>query len=298
MGGLARGAALVLVPLALALAAPARAQSREDGAPAESLGSGDAVRASTWGPAAIYANPAGLMRVPVLVVEAAYSYLEGKDGHNAGVSLVDAKTNENVALGVGYSFFTTKPDDRDRDGHQVRIALATGYRSDDLALYAGAGARWLGLTLGKEDTQEGVTETDDIDTWTADIGLLLELDHRIRFAVVGQNLVATGTREAPRLLGFGLSFVFDMLDVGANLDLDLSDDAERTVATWGFGADFGVLDAVHLRAGFVRDEAYDAERLTFGLGWSNQTVSVDAGYATSLAEPTAMTISVSVRWVP
>lgn len=278
--------------------APAHAQSREDGGPAESLGVGDAVRANAWGPAAIYANPAGLMRVNVLVVEAAYSYLDGKDGHNLGIGVADAKTNPDVALGVAYNFLTTAPDGRDRDGNQVRIALATGYRSDDLALYAGVGARWLGLTLGKDDTDEGVSETDDIDTWTADVGLLLELDRRIRFGVVGQNLIDTKTAEAPRLLGLGLSFAFDVLDVSANLDLDLSDDATRTVTTWGFGADFGVLDSVHLRAGFVRDEPLDAERLTFGLGWSAETFAVDVGYATALADPAAMTVSVSLRWVP
>lgn len=290
---------ILVVALGLLLhATAARAQSREDGAPAESLGVGDAVRANAWGPAAIYANPAGLMRVNVLVVEAAYSYLDGKGGHNLGLAAADAKTNPDVALGVAYNFFTTAPDGRDRDGNQVRLALATGYRSDDLALYAGVGARWLGLTLGKDDTDEGVTETDDIDTWTADVGLLLELDRRIRFGVVGQNLVDTKAAEAPRLLGLGLSFAFDVLDISANLDLDLSDDAERTVTTWGFGADFGVLDSVHLRAGFVRDEPLDAERLTFGLGWSSQTFAVDVGYATGLSDPSAMTVAVTVRWVP
>jgi len=267
------------------------------GAPAESLGVGDAVRASAWGPGALYANPAGLMRVNILVVEAAYSYLDGKNGHNLGLSVVDAKTNPDVALGVAYNFFSTAPDGRDRDGNQMRIALATGYRSDELALYAGVGARWLALTLGQNDGNEGVDESDDIDTWTADLGLLLELAHRIRFGVVGQNLVDTKTAEAPRLLGLGLSFAFDVLDINANLDLDLTD-SERVVTTWGFGADFGVADAVHLRAGFVRDEPRDTERMTFGLGWSSDAVAVDLGYALALVAPSAMTVSVAMRWIP
>ena len=296
LGGLLIAALVALC--ATVAPATAHAQSREDGAPAESLGVGDAVRANAWGPSAIYFNPAGLVRVNQLVVEAAYSYLDGKDGHNLGLAVADAKTNPDVALGVAYNFFTTAPGGRDRDGNQVRIALATGYRSDDMALYAGVGTRWLSLVLGKDDTDEGVTETDDIDTWTADIGLLLELDRRIRFAVVGQNLIDTKTAEAPRLLGLGLSFAFDVLDISANLDLDLSDGAERVVSTWGFGADFGVLDSLHLRAGFVRDEPLDAERLTFGLGWSAETFAVDVGYATALADPTAMTVAVTFRWVP
>jgi len=290
--------ALLTFAVALFVAAPTQAQSREDGAPAESLGVADAVRASAWGPAAIFANPAALMRVNLLAVEAAYSYLQGKDGHNFGLSMVDAKTNPDVALGVAYNYFSTAPAGRDRDGSQVRLGLATGYRSNDVNLYAGIGVRWLSLTLGKPDDDEGVTETDDIDTWTADIGLLLEFDRRIRFAVVGQNLIDTKTPEAPRVLGLGLSFVFNVIDVGASIDLDLSQGSDRAVSTWGFGADFTIIDAVHLRAGFVRDEAYDAERMTFGLGWASDGVAVDIGYATALADPTAMTLAVSLRWVP
>lgn len=276
----------------------AGAQTREDPAPAESLGVADTNRASAWGPAAIYANPAGLLRVPVLVVEATYSYLDGKDGHNAGVSVVDARTNPDVALGVGYSYFTSKPDGLDRDGSQVRLALSTGYRSDSVALYAGLGVRWLGLVIGKDDTDEGVEETNDIDTWTGDLGLILEVDHKIRFGVVGQNLVDTKTAEAPRGLGLGLSFVFGNLDVGATLDMDLSGRQDSVVSTWGLGADLSVASPVHLRAGFLRDERLDAERMTFGLGWAADQVAIDLAYATSLTKPLATTFAVSVRWTP
>lgn len=276
----------------------ASAQTREDPAPAESLGIADTNRASAWGPAAIYANPAGLLRVPVLVVEAAYSYLAGKDGHNVGVSVVDARTNPDVALGVGYSYFTTRPDGSDRDGSQMRLAVSTGYRSDAVALYAGLGVRWLGLVLGNDDTDEGVEETDDIDTWTGDLGLILEVDHKIRFGVVGTNLIDTKTAEAPRGLGLGLSFVFGNLDVGATLDMDLSGRQDSVVSTWGLGADLAVAAPVHLRAGFIRDERYDAERITFGLGWAADQVAIDLAYATSLTKPTATTFAVSVRWTP
>jgi len=280
------------------LASPAHAQSREDGAPAESLGVADNVRASAWGPSAIYANPAALLRVPIMAIEAAYSYLDGKDGHNFGLSILDAKTNPDVALGVAYNYFSTAPEGVDRDGSQVRLALSTGYKADNVNLYAGIGIRWLQLTIGENDSEKGSTETNDVDTWTADIGLLLEFDHKIRFAVVGQNVIDTKVSEAPRIIGLGLSFLFGMLDVGMNLDLDMSNDTDRTVATWGAGADLVILDAVHLRTGFVRDEANDAERMTFGIGWSSDQVAVDIGYATALSDPTAMTLGVSLRWVP
>lgn len=283
--------------LAIATSAEARAQApRDDGAPAESLGAGDAVRASAWGPAAIHFNPAGLMRVPVLMLEASYGYLDGIDGHNASASVVDSQTNQYAALGVAYSFISTAPDGRDRDGNQVRMALATGYKSGDFALYAGVGARWLALTLGEEDKDGG--ESDDVDTWTVDAGLLLDFGQRIRFAVVGQNLIDTETRQAPRTLGFGFSFVFQTLDVGANLDLDISGgDVDTQVATWGLGADWG-LDVFHLRAGLTRDERLDQERVSFGVGWSNNVVAIDLAYATAFTDPAGMMFGVSLRWVP
>ncbi len=287
------GAALLATLLATS---PAHAQNREDGAPAESLGAGDAVRASAWGPAAIYFNPAGLMRVPVIVLQANYSYLDGIDGHNAGVAIVDARTNEYAALGVSYTLISTAPDGIDRDGHQVRTALATGYRSGDFALYAGIGLRWLTLTLGEEDKKGG--ESDDVETWTVDTGLLFDFANRIRFAVVGQNLIDTETTQAPRILGFGFSFVFETLDVGANLDLDISGRGDTTVTTWGFGADWGLADAIHLRTGLTRDERLDQERMSFGLGWSNNEVAFDLAYTTALTDPTRMMFGISVKWVP
>lgn len=273
------------------------AQSRDDGAPAESMGSGDAVRASAWGPSAVHYNPAGLMRVPIIVLQASYAYLDGMDGHNAEVAIVDAKTNEFAALGVAYTFISTAPDGRDRDGSQVRMALATGYRSGDFALFAGVGLRWLSLTLGAEDGENG--ETDDVDTWTVDTGLLFDFANRIRFAVVGQNLIDTDTDQAPRTLGFGFSFMFETLDVGANLDLDVSGrDGGSRVTTWGFGADWALADQIHLRTGLTRDERLDQERTSFGLGWSTDQVAIDLAYTTALSDPTRMMFGVSVRWVP
>ncbi len=282
----------------LLLASTAHAQSREDGAPAESLGVGDTTRANAWGGGAIYLNPAALMRVNVLVVETAYSYLDGKDGHNFGLSVVDAKTNPDLALGTAYNYFTTAPGGVDRDGSQFRLALATGYRSDDVHLYAGIGVRWLDLAIGRDDDDDGVTENNDINSWTADAGLLLEFDRKIRFAVVGQNLIDTKTSEAPRILGLGMAFVFGTLDVSANLDMDISSESSRVVSTWGLGADLTVLEAAHLRAGFIRDEVYDAERMAFGLGWTSTDVAIDLGYATNIADPTEMTFAVSIRYVP
>jgi hypothetical protein len=275
----------------------ALAQVGEDGTFAEVVGIGETQRASAWGPSAIFSNPAGLLRVPVIMVEGGYTYRDDRAGHIGSLAMLDARTNEFAALGVAYTLISSELDGRDRDGHQVRMALGTGYRSADFALYAGLGTRWLALTYGaKDDPSNG--EVDDLDTWTLDAGLLLDFGGRIRFGVVGQNLIETGSFEAQRTLGLGFSFVFQSLDVSANMDLDLSEGAAKTVANWGFGADFAVMDVLHLRAGLVRDERLDRERLSAGIGWSNNAVAVDLAYGQALSDPSDLTFGLSVRWSP
>ncbi|MFO0746811.1 MAG: hypothetical protein U1F43_14230 [Myxococcota bacterium] len=279
-----------------AFAPPTRAQNREDGAPAEALGAGDAVYASVWGPASIYFNPAGLLRVPTVMFEAAYSYLEGKDGHGFGISGMDSKTNSLAAIGVAYSYITGAPHGVDRDGHQFRLGLGTGYQSGDVGLYAGVGGRYLNLTIGSDDDKTP-TEHDDVDHWTIDAGLILDFAHVIKLGVVGQNLIDMKTTEAPRGLGVGLSFLFNTIEVGADIDIDLTGELE-SVKQYAFGIDYGFGEVFHARAGFQVDQLHDEERATFGLGYSTPDLAIDVGYATAFSEPTDMVVSVSLRFMP
>ena len=62
----ALGAAFAALLCLTLTPAAANAQAREDGAPAEALGVGDHMRASAWGPAALYFNPAGMSLVRTL----------------------------------------------------------------------------------------------------------------------------------------------------------------------------------------------------------------------------------------
>ena len=281
---------------ALVLSTPAHAQPREDGAPAETLGQGDGVRGSVWGPGSLYFNPAGLLRVPAVIFEAGYSYLDGNKGHGISAGAMDSKSNEYAAMGVGYSYITGTQGGRDRDGNQFRAGLGTGYRSKDFALYGGVGARYLDLTYGADDKKSG--EHDDVDAWTIDIGLIADFANRIRFGVVGQNLVDGKRLDVSRGLGLGLSFVFDTLDVGADISLDLSGRFGKTVKSYAFGADYGFGDAFHARLGFVGDLVGVQERLTVGLGWSMSQLAVDVAYATAFTDPTDMIVSVSLRYSP
>lgn len=276
----------------------AHADDRDDGATAETLGAADAVTASVWGPAALVFNPAGLLKVPILLVQTNYHYLEGQNGHTFQAGVVDGRTSEHAALGVSYSYVSAERGDYERFGHQVRLGLGTGYRSGEFGLFAGMGARYVDMRFRPLNDTVAPFAEGDLDAWTLDVGLMLDFADRIRFGVVGQNLLDVGHSEALRALGLGLSFVFSTLEVGATMKLDLSGVTGRTITAYAFGADYGVGDAFRIRLGLDIDVALGTERVTAGFGWSNQSVAVDLGWATATAEPTDMIFGLSVRLLP
>ena len=279
----------------LAATPPAHAQSREDGTPAETLGTGDNAHASVWGPAALFINPAGLSRAHAVIVEGGYSYLEGRSGHAFTAAASDGMTNDYMAMGVAYTYMTGAPGGIDRDGHQFRGALSTGYVTKDVALYAGAGVRYLGLTIGKSDAKSD--EHNDVDAWTADIGLMLDIANRIRVGVTGANLVDTKTTEAPRKLGLGLGLIFDALAITADMDVDLSG-AARTIPRFGFGAEYSFAQAFHARVGFVSDQLLAEERIAAGFGYANNEFALDLGYSAAVQGSTDMVFALSFRYTP
>ena len=290
--------AAVLVLAMVAGTSSAHAQPREDSGFAESLGVGDNARANAFGPAAIFLNPAGLSRARAYVIEVGYNYLDGKDGHAFSAAAVDSKTNQWVSIGVAYSYLTTQPGGIDRDGHGFRGALSTAYVSGDFAIFAGVGARYMGLQIGKDD--DDTSESNDIDEWTLDAGLMFDLARRIKVGVVGANLLDTkADAEAPRKLGVGLAFVFDALEVSGDLEIDLTGRSDQTVRTYGFGAQYAFAGMFAARAGLTIDQLNDAhERISAGFGYISDQFALDLAYSSAVSDPANMLVSVSLRYIP
>ncbi|MDP6945454.1 MAG: hypothetical protein QF464_15000, partial [Myxococcota bacterium] len=117
----------ILTVFAVLLLAAPTTLAREEGAPASALGSADAVRATSTGTAGLYFNPAGMGLLNQYSVEAGYTYSGNLDAHAFGASAVDAKTNQALAMGVGYTFLVGEENGHGRDGHQVRGGLASGW---------------------------------------------------------------------------------------------------------------------------------------------------------------------------
>jgi len=289
--------ALVLALAIVTSSAAAHAQSREDGAPAETLGAGDNAYASVWGPASLFFNPAGMSRARAVIVEGGYSYLDGRSGHGFTAAATDSLTNQYLAMGIAYTFLTGAPQGVDRDGHQVRGALSTGYVTRDFGLFAGVGVRYLGLTVGQDDDESD--ETNDTDAWTVDLGLMFDIASRIRIGVTGANLIDTKSGEAPRRLGVGMGIFFDPLEITSSVDVDLSGtDGAETIPRFGFGAEYTFAKAFHARVGYIEDQLFDQQRVTAGFGYVTSQVAVDLGYSTAVSGDTDMLFSVSLRYMP
>ena len=273
------------LPLILLAVSPAMAAvDREDGAPASALGVADSVRATAAGSNALFFNPAGMSAMRQYAVEAGYSFLDGTSGHALGVSAVDSATNSFLGMGLAYTFITGAPGGRDRDGHQFRGALSTGYRGNGFSIFAGVGARYLTLDAGKEDSASN-GETDDVEFFSLDAGLLLQISSFLRVGVVGHNLIDTkATHEAPRSLGVGLAFVLGQFQLSADVEIDLQSIADETTTSFCFGAQYMLKLGFVIRAGFKIDNVRDQKRFAVGLSYVTQRIAGDLAYSRTVAE--------------
>ena len=282
-------AAIALMPTS------ASAQSREDGAPALSLGVGDSVRASAVGSSALYFNPGGMARLKQYAIEAGYSFLNTLGGHSFGVGMVDSATNEALAMGFQYNYVLGKRDGKDRDGHNLRGGLATGYATNDFAIYGGLGVRYTSFAVGKADS-DGNGETDDIEFFTLDAGLVLTVGEMFRFGVAGQNLLDTKTvREAPRSIGIGAALQVDAFELAIDANLDVQTDPEDVLVSWHFGAQYLIENLVVARVGFVYDQGRNDKRLAAGASYVSKLVGVDLGFQQSLDNGSDTIFSLAVR---
>jgi len=288
-------AAIGVVALLVLAPGTSSAQSREDGAPAMSLGTGDAVRASAVGSSALYFNPGGMPRLKQYAIEAGYSFLNTLGGHSFGVGMVDSATNDALAMGFQYNYVLGKRDGRDREGHNLRGGLATGYATKDFAIYGGLGVRYTNFIVGAGDDPKNA-ESDDIEFFTLDAGLVLTISDMFRIGVVGQNLLdAKNVREAPRSVGVGVGLQLEAFELNIDANLDIQTDPETPLVSWHFGAQYLIENLVVVRLGFVYDQGTDDKRIAGGASYVSKLVGVDLGFQQSIDNGDDTIFSLGVR---
>lgn len=252
----------------------ARAQIRDEGAPASALGSADALVASATGASAIFFNPAGINRLQQFSVETGYNFSNDLGGHSFTANSVDSKTNPALGMGLAYTHVISTLSGKERVGNTIRGVLATGYRSKELALSVGVGGRYSGLIVGEVDSpSQGAI--DDVEYVTVDAGIMVELNGVFNIGVVGRNLIdSKHVAEAPRTVAFGLGGQFTSFQISADLSMDLQSRDEPVLA-WAAGFQALLDQGLIFRAGYDGGGLSGHNRISGGFGYVSQAMSID-----------------------
>jgi hypothetical protein len=227
-----------------------------------SLAMGDAFRAVASSNEAIYFNLAGMAQGPRYEFDLVYAFNDetGLDLYNG--SIVDAKSTT-FATGLAYSRI-----DADRlDGHVVNLGfgLPLGDRAS-----IGFGLKYLNF---------GGASPDDTNAVTGDLGLLLRPVDILSVGVATYNVVGVASREAPRQVAFGAAVGTDTtFRLASDVVLDFSGD--ETGLSYHAGAEYLLLGAIPLRAGFKRLDFADrqGDYASFGLGYVSPEFGLEAAY--------------------
>lgn len=279
--------ALPVVLVGLALAAPSGVAAREPGASAQALGMADAVRSAGVGPTALFFNPAGMARAMMYSIETGYDYDNLLEGHAFHVAVVDSKMNEYVAAGLSYSYLFAEKGDFGKEGHTVRFALASGYRSPTLSALLGAGLRW-----SKFNRKFPV---DDFEGVSADVGAILDIFQTVQLGVVGHNVVKVDDQsEMPIGLGLGISFNYSGLVLAFDTVIDFGT-LEDATPIYSVGAEYFLLGLLAVRAGFEIDQVADDKSVTFGLGYVSQFWGIDVSSKISVEDESDALILTNLR---
>ena len=274
----------------------ARAEIREDGAPATALGVGDAVRATASGASALYFNPAGMSRFRQYAIDAGYNFSNLLDGHTFTTSTVDSATNGLLGMGFGYAYVSSVLSGRDRDGHTLRGALSTGYHGKGFSILAGVAVRYASLAIGAADSEEN-GEVDDVEFVTLDVGLMGTIGSVFSFGVVGKNLIDTKFLvEGPRAVAFGIAGHYKGFQVSADLDLDLqSGSDDKPIVGYAFGAQYVVKQMIVLRLGFSGGGFSGEKKISAGAAYVSKLVGVDLGVRHNLDNTSDTSFGLGVK---
>ena len=288
---------LIIIMLACVML-PVHAHAREEGAPAAALGIGDAVRATATGASGLFFNPAGIGLLSQYSIEAGYTFTDDMAGHALGASAVDSKTNAALAMGVGYAFLMGEEDSVQRQGHQVRGAISSGWRWEDFAFRVGVGGRYLTL----DNTALGGEQF-----FTLDAGLVMEIVRMFRIGVSAQNLVDTRTGahrnaglaanpRAPRQLGAGAALTIQAFQASFDATMDLQTDPNNLFVQYAVGAQYLIANMVVMRAGFQLGGYDDHQTVTFGAGYVSDMLAADVSVAKRVDRDGGIVASFAFRY--
>ncbi|MFN3198324.1 MAG: hypothetical protein ACE366_07870 [Bradymonadia bacterium] len=228
------------------------------------VGMGNAVRADPRNNSALIINPAGMSRDYVYAAQFGYARSNASKANVGQLNVVDSRTQPALAMGVAYGYgFADNNAPVEEGGHDVRVGFSTA-PSDRVSI--GVALHYLSLT--RKDPIE------DLNAFTLDAGLLMQLTDQINLGLVGHNIAPTDDPGFPTEVGGGLAFVDQRFTLGVDVVVNVtperpegSEEEESPKPRIMAGAEFLLQDSVPLRVGYERDQTQEADFVTGGLGF-------------------------------
>jgi len=228
---------------------------------------------------ALLLNPAGMAILSRYSIELDYGYNKRDDLSRAHFSAVDSKSSP-VAAGVGYTYVRGDPKNTDPSMHFIYVGMA--YRIAD-AIAFGISSK----NLRGEFTEGNALQKYDV--YTGDIGAQFNLGDSFSIGLTYLNLRNTDVPQlTPPSVGAGISYRWNELVVGADLDADITD-SDNSILTYRGGAEYFYNRIAPIRIGytrspFIKKDGTQSEEdiISCGLGYLSQTGSLDVSFSRSV----------------
>ncbi len=276
-------AVVMAVACAGGLAAEAHAQQFVEGA--RPTGMGGAYTAVGTGASGMYHNPAGIATARMYAIAGTYAYTPA--GNLLNASIVDSKTNPNIAAQAGYSYLIGHDDARDPSGHDIRLALAVPALPERVSI--GLSGRYLILERDGTEFARG---------FTLDAGFLFQIVESFHAGLVGKNLIDICQQPercrgaVPMNVGAGVAYgKTTPFHISADFVADIGSRPEGVAYEIDAGAEYMIGGSFPIRAGYRHRTLQDSHRVSAGFGWRESRFGLDAGANMDLADPASVTVS-------
>jgi hypothetical protein len=249
----------------------------------------------------LYLNPANMATSKVYHLGAVAQIWTQAQRQSYGGAAVDSILNpERIAGGIAVTTTDQDPDGVARNSLDMRFALAFPF-SDNV--FAGATVKYLTLgqdghpdnTLAPTLAAAGLKRESIFREISVDAGLTVKPIPELSFAVSGVNLTNPGSALMPLLLGGGIGFGTSDFSIEADVGADFTS-YDKTSLTFQGGGEFLIAGMVPLRAGYVYDQAFERQAVSFGAGFLSPEFAIDAAMRVSLAGPVATAIIIGVKY--
>jgi hypothetical protein len=254
---------------------------------ARPIGLGEAFHSVSTGTSGLYYNPAGIATARMYSVGGTYEFTP--QGNVLNASIVDSKTNRNLAAGVGYSYMLGRDQSGLGSGHDIRLALAVPALKDRVSI--GIEGRYVIFKGERTEIARG---------FTMKAGFLFQLIERLHLGVSGSNLIDICNQPrrcqgvTPLTINGGISYgESTSFLVTADVGVDLNSQPGEPNLEYKAGAEYLIGGSVPVRLGYQHRTLTGQHLLGGGLGWRTSRFGIDVGGRLDVRDATDVYVSSS-----